>query len=92
MLPNSPEGRSLYVATRDSANRIRRVVLSQSKGDMEALGDHVRGVLKDYSDLPHIRESVDFATQEGLLTEEAAKAAENLIAWGEELRRILEAA
>lgn len=90
-LPNSQDGKLLYINSRDLFNRMRRNVLQCSGGDTAALKAHVLDHLKLQAEFSQFRESVDFAIQEGLLTPGQVEAAQSAVAWGEELGRLLEA-
>lgn len=90
MLPESKEGRSLYIETRDYRNRWRQGVLSQSKGDLDALAAHVFVTIEGDCELAHLREGVDFAASEGLLTEGMLTAAKNAIDWASQLRAMIQ--
>lgn len=89
MLPDSPEARALYVEMRDARNRHRQWALSASNGDMDALKAHVLDGLSLDSEMASLREQVDFAVSEGLLTPEQVEAAHHAIAWGDTLRALL---
>jgi len=89
VLPDSQEARALYVDLRDARNRHRQWALSSSKGDMDALKVHVLDVLSLDSEMAGLREQVDFAISEGLLTPEQIEAAHHAIAWGDTLRALL---
>jgi hypothetical protein len=89
VLPESQDAKALYVEMRDARNRHRQWALSSSKGDMDALKSHVLDGLSLDSEMAGLREQVDFATSESLLTPEQIEAAHHAIAWGDTLRALL---
>lgn len=89
MLPESKDGQALYISVRDLFNRFRREALTRAHGDQEALKAHVFDHLDLMAEFAQFRESVDFADEEGFLTEDQARAAENAIRWGQEFRKLI---
>jgi hypothetical protein len=90
MLPESEQGKQSYLEIHDYRSRWRQDKMQTLKGDLDEFTVYfLREFAKD-AETVEMRESLDFAIQEGsILTTEMISAAENCIAWGVELRRLI---
>lgn len=89
MLPETQEGRALYVSSREFRNRMREIDLRRVGGDLDAFARGQREYLISDLDMEFIREQSDFMKSEGQLTSEAQEALDSLFGWAEELKRRL---
>lgn len=89
MIPESKDGRSAYIEARDMKSRHRQMMMKSLLGDLDEFNAFVLANIGTNAEMPYLRESVDFATDEGILTEEMIVAADNAILWGVELRRLI---
>ena len=89
MLPESDSSRGSYVEMRDHRSRWRKMQLQAAHGDLDAFHGEVLESLAIDAEVPYLREVVDFAITEEILTPEMREAAENAIAWGGILRRLV---
>jgi hypothetical protein len=92
MLPESESAKQEYIEMRDYRNRWRQDQLRSLKGDLDDFGAYVMAHVAIDAEMAGLRESVDFAQAEGILTAEMIPAAEAAIAWGTELKRLIDAA
>jgi hypothetical protein len=89
MLPEGEFARREYLEVQENRNRWRKMQLRTLGGDLDAFNAYVLGTLADESEMASLREVVDFARQEGILTPEMLDAAENAIGWGIQLRHMV---
>ena len=90
MLPETQSGRETYIELRDCRNRWRGMAMRRFAGDLEAFRGWVLDGLIHDAELGELREAVDFAEAEGMLTPEQLEAANNAVAWGECLRHLIQ--
>jgi hypothetical protein len=91
MLPESDYAKELYVELRDTRTRMREMVLRRVHGDLDEFHSYVLEKLAEEAEVPGLRELVDFAQAEDVMTPEMQEAAKNAIAWGVHLRVLIAA-
>ena len=90
MLPNSLAAKQEYMGMRDLRNRGRDMMIKTLGGDIGAFTDYLAEKLSEDANIATFRENIDYlGGSNQLLTEEMKHAAQNMIAWGEELIRLL---
>lgn len=90
MLPETADGKDLFMRIRENRGRWRTWNLDRYKGDMNELKREELGQLELESDLAGFRECVEFMQSEDMLTPTQIEAANNVIGWADVLRKSLE--
>lgn len=86
MLPNTTDGRGLFLAAREVHNRWRAWDLERSGGDMDSHGQEQRAYLARIAEVPSFREVADYCASEGLLNADQLEAVNRLLACATDLQ------